>query len=109
MGPSDTANVRGRITSYKLRDVMEVLRAMWSGGGLACRNAEIKAKKQSGGQTFTVEEVYNHDEPNESSDDAQGEEQEILSWLDEAVAAVAADPTGGEALANFRDARKALD
>ena len=41
-----------------------------------------RCRTQSGGQTFTVEEVYNHDEPNESSDDGQGEEQEILSWLD---------------------------
>ena len=108
MSPSDTANVRGRIKSYKLKDVMDVLRAMWSGGGLASRDAELKAKKQSGGQTFNVDEVYNLDEPNESSDDGH-EEQEILSWLDEAVAAVAADPTDGEVLANFRDARKALD
>ena len=44
MGPSDTANVRGRITSYKLRDVMEVRRATWSGGGSACRDAELRAE-----------------------------------------------------------------
>ena len=108
MSPSDTANVRGRIKSYKLKDVMDVLRAMWSGGGLASRDAELKAKKQTGGQTFTVEEVNSFDEPNDPSDDSH-EEHEILDWLEEAVAAVAADPTDGEVLANFRDARKALD
>ena len=108
MSPSDTANVRGRITSYKLNDVMEVLRAMWSGGGLASRDAELKAKKQTGGQTFTVEEVENFEEPNEPSDDNH-EEHEILDWLEDAVAAVVADPSDGEVLANFRDARKALD
>lgn len=54
MEPSDVANVRGRAASYKLDDVMSSLQIMWSGGGLAAKDAEVK--KRRGGHALLIED-----------------------------------------------------
>lgn len=110
MDLSDCANVRGRVTSYKMDDVWETLKQMWSSGGLGARDAELRKKKSSPGQTYSVEtngeQPYDDDETEPGDED---EDQGVKEWYEESLAALAEDPSNEDILANFREARKALD
>lgn len=114
MEPSDIANVRGQSATYKLSDVLSALQKMWSGGGLAAKDAELKRRKHAGGHAMHVEEVK--DEETEiymqASDNPDGHlEDEVGLATDEyhdALTAFLDDPEDNEVLASFREARKAL-
>ena len=86
--PSDTANVRGTATSYKLEDVLKALHTMWSGASLAQRDTELKKRRQATGtyhQDYTEgdAEIFNHDEDPEDAeayDEADGALEEAATW-----------------------------
>lgn len=113
---SDTANVRGRAESYKLEDVFGALKKMWSGGGLCARDRG--RKKGRDGQNFlaedpddvTAESSLGPDEPSfGTEEDGLSEVEEATAWFQDALEAVLEEPTDSSILANFKDARKALD
>ena len=111
LSPSDTANIRGKSGSYQMEDVMAAIKVMWSSGGLASRDQEVKVKKNQPGHTYAVDDeepVEEQQEPN-GIYEVDDELEEIQEWHDEAILALAEEPTDGEVLANFREARKALD
>lgn len=63
MDPSDVANVRGRAESYKLEHVLHALQRMWSGGGLAAKDQDMKSRKEmTSGQAMMIEEVTHEDQ-----------------------------------------------
>ena len=62
MDPSDIANVRGRSESYKLEHVVASLQKMWSGGGLAAKDQEMRRRRKDGGQALLVDEPSRPDE-----------------------------------------------
>ena len=106
MSPSDTANIRGKAASYKLEDVLDALRQMWSSGGLGVRDAEIKGKRK--GLAFAAQEDDDGDQEDREYE-AEDEIYEAEEWFEEAAMALAEDGENEAILANFRDARKALD
>ena len=116
MEPSDIANVRGRAESYRLEHVLQALHRMWSGGGLALKDAE--KKKRSAGQTLMVEQedsasaYYEEPDMEESAfyeEDYSGELEEAAAWLHETAVAFNEAPDDPEVYASFQEARKALD
>ena len=120
MDPSDIANVRGRSESYKLEHVVASLQKMWSGGGLAAKDQEMRRRQKDGGQALLVDEpsrpdegeVYqNVDEDVMESHAATNDEEleELATWYQEAYVALVDEPDDTEILANFKDARRALD
>lgn len=114
---SDTANVRGRAESYKLEDVFSALKKMWSGGGLSIRDTERKRRKE--GHAFLQEEsdptnesqVFHQDvgQIDEEDEEEFHEIEEATIWFQEALDAILEEPTDGTVLANFKEARRALD
>lgn len=109
--PSDAANLRGKSSSYKMEDVMEAVKIMWSSGGLGSRDQESKSKKTTTGSTYIVGDEPNDGEEEEELPPPVDEEMdEIQAWHDEALVALAEDTSlDGDVLANFREARRALD
>ena len=117
MDPSDVANVRGRAASYKLTDVWSALQRMWSGGGLAAKDAEMKRKRRDGGQALHVvddglmETGTIEDEAPSGDHEQEEPDQELTEaaeWYQEALAALVEEPEDGEILVNFKEARRAL-
>ena len=117
MDPSDVANVRGRATSYKLADVWSALQRMWSGGGLAAKDAEMKRKRRDGGQALHVADdglmdtgAMEDEAPSvdQISEEPDQELTEAAEWYQEALAALVEEPEDGEILVNFKEARRAL-
>ena len=117
MDPSDVANVRGRAVSYKATDVWSALQRMWSGGGLAAKDAEMKRKRRDGGQALHVADdglmdVGGGEEETPSFDPETEEPDQDLTeaaeWYQEALAALVEEPEDGEILVNFKEARRAL-
>lgn len=116
MDTSDIANVRGRADSYKLDEIIKTLQKMWSGGGLAEKDKEMKRRK--GGQALLVDdpqtgedgECYQQQEERKEEEAAEDDElEEATAWYQEAYVALVDDPEDHEVLANFREARRALD
>lgn len=116
MDPSDIANVRGRADSYKLDEIVKTLQKMWSGGGLAEKDKEMKRRR--GGQALMVDEpmngedgeCYQQTEEKREEDDVEDEElEEVATWYQDAYVALVDEPDDHEVLANFREARRALD
>ena len=105
LDPSDTANVKAKAASYALDDVLSALNTMWSGGSLAQRDAELRRRRKESTGNYMCdgdieEEVYQADEvewDGEPEDDNQDDGNESAWYEDEVI------------LANFRDARRALD
>lgn len=115
---SDTANVRGRADSYKLEDIFASLKKMWSGGGLCAKDLERKRKKEGlhfvqerdhEGEVHaaSVDECDPQDETAESF--STSELEEATAWYQETLEALLEEPEDGTILANFKEARKALD
>ncbi len=121
MDASDTANVRGRSESYKLEAVVEALKKMWSGGGLCTRDQERKKRRDgqtylAGGEKAGEEEsehtVFHADDGFEATDPPEDDLQELeeaTAWFQDSLEAVLEEPTDGTVLANFKEARRALD
>ena len=121
MDASDTANVRGRSESYKLEAVVEALKKMWSGGGLCTRDQERKKRRDgqtylAGGEKAGEEEsehtVFHADDGFEATDPLEDDLQELeeaTAWFQDSLEAVLEEPTDGTVLANFKEARRALD
>lgn len=113
MDPSDVANVRGKADTYKMDDVIAALQKMWSGGGLAAKDAEVKQRKRSTSQAMLVEDP----ETEEIFQCLDGEEDDLLTlelseaatWYQEALSNFTANPEDSEILATFKEARRALD
>lgn len=117
MEPSDVANVRGRAESYKVEAVWTALHKMWSGGGLAAKDAEVRRKKRDGGQALHVGdpepsvdyEMEPEEESDEDGDTTTGNDlAEAAEWYQDALAAFVDDPQDNDVLVNFREARNAL-
>ena len=115
LDPSDAANVKGKATSYALDDVLSALNTMWSGGSLALRDAEHRRRRKENGSYLTEEtpetEIYQTGEKDwtvdeESQDAVEGD---ALTWYQEAKAALIEEPDDELVLANFKEARRALD
>lgn len=115
LDPSDTANVRGKAESYKVDDVLNALKKMWSGGGLSLRDMERK-KRANGGALLVQEPEPNEEEsiipedaPSDQPELPPSELEETAVWYQEALEALLEEPEDGVILANYRDARRALD
>ena len=52
---TDVANIKAKAESYSLRAIENAIRTMWSGGGLAQRDAEKKKMKSLGKAFVTCE------------------------------------------------------
>lgn len=116
MDPSDVANVRGKAESYKLKDITAALHKMWSGGGLAAKDQDLKKRRRETGHALVLEDdvsyeeasiFHEREEEEESYDTAEMEE--LSSWYQESLTAFLEEPNDPEVLASFRDARRALD
>ena len=109
MSPSDTANIRGKASSYKVEDVLTALGLMWSSGGPGSRDAELLPRKTTTGQAYHQDEVVEKPEADMEGDDAE-EIFELEEWCEDATAELLADTEdSAEILANFKEARRALD
>ena len=116
MDPSDVANVRGKAESYKLKDITSALHKMWSGGGLAAKDQDMKKRRRETGHALVLEDDKSYDEasnPYEHEDDDDyydaAEMEELNHWYQESLTAFLEEPNDPEVLASFRDARRALD
>lgn len=111
LAPSDAANIRGRAGSYKMDDVMQAIKVMWGSGGLATRDHEMKSRSGGTGKAYTLDDVAQSEENEDEHTVLEVDEEmdELQAWHDDALAAFAEDPVDSEILANFREARKALD
>ncbi len=116
MEPSDVANVRGKAESYKLADVLAALQKMWSGGGLGQKDSERKKRKDpvvnhtlhvADGSSEVSEKGM--EEGDEAEDDGQTETDDTETWCQDALNAFLDDPNDPDILANFKEARRALD
>ena len=113
MDASDMANVRGKADSYKLDDILTALKKMWSGGGLSLRDAERKKTRGSG--TFVAEEVDSEGhqvfgaEDEEDGEDEDLQFAETTAWYQESLEALLEEPEDVQILANFKEARRAVE
>ena len=116
MEPSDVANVRGKAESYKLADVLSALQKMWSGGGLGQKDNERKKRKDpvathtlhvADGSSEMSEKVLEEDE--EAGEEVLTEADDTETWCQDALNAFLDDPDDPDILANFKEARRALD
>lgn len=115
---SDTANVRGRADSYKLEDIISALKKMWSGGGLCARDLERKKKKE-GHAYVNVDHDENQEQERDGIDGGDDEElpdeesvlavADATAWYQETLQSLLEEPEDATCLANFKDARRALD
>lgn len=108
LDPSDTANVRGRTEDYKVESVWAALHRMWSGGGLVQRDQENKKKNVNVSRTYVLDDEDNYpedDEPLPEPDDLE----DAATWYQDAQQQLTEEPDNGEILANFKEARRALD
>ena len=114
MEPSDIANVRGQSDTYRLNDVLTALQKMWSGGGLAAKDAEVKRRKHAGGHAMHVEEIADGETeiymqmPDASDGQLDDDVESATDAYQEALTAFLDDPDSNDVLASFREARKAL-
>ena len=109
MSPSDAANIRGKASSYKVDDVLTALRLMWSSGGLGNTDAEIRPRKTTSGHAYHQDEGYAQQDADPEPEETE-EILELQEWCDEAAAELLADTEdNAEILANFKEARRALD
>lgn len=111
---SDLANVRGRADSYKLEDIMNTLKKMWSGNGLSMKDQERKKRKD--GQGFHVdnddaETAWPEDDKPDENETQEDDEplMEATAWYQESLDALLEEPEDALVLASFREARRALD
>lgn len=110
LDPSDTANVRGRAEDYKEDTVWKALHRMWSGDGLAQKDNE--KKRQGVSKTYHASEMEEESEilQADSLEDSDAVDlEEAVEWYQDAQQQMLSEPDCGEVLANFREARKALD
>ena len=109
LDPSDTANVRGRAEDYKEETVWKALHRMWSGDGLTQKDNE--KKRQGASKAYLSNDMEDESEilQAEALDEDAEELEEAIEWYQEAQQQMLAEPDCGEVLANFKEARKALD
>ena len=109
MSPSDAANIRGKASSYKVEDALTALRLMWSSGGLGSRDAELRPKKTQSGHAYHQDEGQHQQELAQETEEMD-EIYELEEWCDDATADLLANTEdNAEILANFKEARRALD
>ena len=111
LDPSDTANVRGRAEDYKEETVWKALHRMWSGGGLLQKDLELKKKQPATTRAYHANDADEDGEgyPTEEVDVEAEELEDAIEWYQEAQEQMLTEPDSGEVLANFKEARKALD
>ena len=108
--PSDVANIKAKAVNYGLENVVNAIKMMWSGGGLAQKDAERKRFKAIGKAYMQSEEIgasaiYGADgEPQtEETEDELDEDEARLEGL---AAALVAEPENAELLIAFQEAKK---
>lgn len=112
---SDAANVKGKADSYQLDDILSALKKMWSGGGLSTKDMERKKKNtvnlHAGDEIDGTIHLGNDDDSwEEVLEESDGEHfEETTAWYQDALHNLLEEPEDAQVLANFREARKALD
>ena len=82
---------------------------MWSSGGLGSRDAEIRPRKTTSGHAYHQDDGPLRQDADHETKDIE-EILELEDWCDEATANLLADTEdNAEILANFKEARRALD
>lgn len=110
---TDMAMIKAQTQSYKLTDVMQVMRKMWGGDSLTHRDHD---RKKHGRMYLTTleehSEVDHHDMTADAiwmatDDDPEGDDlDDSQEWLDAATIAFAEQPDDEVVLANFQEAKK---
>ena len=108
LDPSDVANIRGKASSYALEDILAALNLMWSGDSLVQRDADARRRRKDHGSYMCEENGGNEIFQNTDEGWLYGadDHDETMTWYQDAKTALLAEP---DVLANFRDARRALD
>ena len=107
---TDVANIKAKAESYSLRAIKNAIRTMWSGGGLAQRDAERKRKKTLGKAFVSCEKGdgssthgVGEQEGEGTDEDTDHEEQENLESV---CAAFVEDPNNDGLLAVYQEAKR---
>ncbi len=110
--PSDVANIKARTSSYKLDDIENTIKMMWSGGGLAQKDQERKRWKSLGKNYLAQQEqqglgVYDVREENEPNQDdtVDSNDQEQFEDL---AAAMLENPDDDTLLIAYQEAKKKM-
>ena len=112
--PSDIAVIKSKAENYGLKEVEGTLKIMWSGGGLAQKDAERKRWKTTG-KTYVVQEeptVHGIYEAMEGGDDEIEEtekERDDQGQYEEIAAAMLEDPEDEKLLVAFQNAKKKMN
>ena len=106
--PSDVANVKAKAHSYAMEDIVNAVKVMWSGGGLAQKDQERKKWKAMGKAYLQTEEaetqgIYGVGEDEEEVETETDTEKDTL---EEVTAALMVDPENEDLLTAFQDAKR---
>ena len=107
---TDVANIKAKAESYSLRAIENAIRTMWSGGGLAQRDAEKKKMKSLGKAFVTCEKgegssIYGvgEQEGDQTEEESEDEDKEALESV---CAAFLEDPQNEGLLVAYQEAKK---
>lgn len=115
--PSDVANIKAKAESYGLTTVENAIKTMWSGGGLALRDAERKRlktlkaymawDKSEGGSVYASESMDGWGDGGDPDEDADSDEQ-AQEQFEETLTAYLEDPENDELLIAYQDGKKKM-
>ena len=112
--PSDIAVIKGKAENYGLKEIEGTLKIMWSGGGLAQKDAERKRWKNNG-KSFVVQEeptvtgIYEALEGGEEENEDNEQEKDDQEQYEEIAAAMLEDPDDERLLVAFQNAKKKMN
>ena len=109
--PSDVANIKAKSAGYELEHVVNAIKTMWSGGGLAQKDSERKRFKAIGKAYLQTEEagasaVYGLEGDYENEELETEEVDEDANQLEELATALVAEPDNPELLIAFQETKK---
>ena len=107
--PSDVANVKAKAQSYAVEDVINAVKVMWSGGGLAQKDQERKKWKAMGNAYLQTEEAENvgiYEVEGDDLDEADAETDMEKDNLEDATATLLVDPENEDLLVAFQEAKR---
>ena len=110
--PSDVANIKARTASYKLADIENTIKTMWSGGGLAQKDQDRKRWKSMGKNYLAqsdqhgvgVYEVKEEHEPNQDDYVDQADQEQF----EDLAAAMLENPDDDSLLIAYQEAKKKM-